>query len=395
MSKTTTEQLNDYLLKHQLDNYFIDIAQLSLKDFSRLLTLLSSGTRPNANGVINLLLADILFTMEPSIKADVQEETASSNAFFFGLACLAGLVFAFADGLDGIVSILQLLPLSHGLFVFIVSFFALLSMTVFIGFDVAEASSNLGFSCFEPNNVLSDIKLEKERIEALMHIIEASSLKTKSVDELKSLGTLLTALMKCNRRLDLQITTLSSQKDSNHALLIAQWLSAILCCLLFLSFGFFTGQAGALFLLGDLTMKMAMSQTFTAVFTLACASISSVGCAAFYWMVQRPGVENLVSKLLCGFDSESLESLESPEKRSQLSSALKLKSALTLEKGELYFENEKLKKNAQISRSPQNSISSVPSSSCFFKPVNTTRSPSLSPVELEDTPTPIGTPLRS
>jgi hypothetical protein len=94
---------------------------------------------------------------------------------------------------------------------------------------------------------------------------------------------------------------------------------------LYLNFGFFTGQAGILYLLGNITMAVAMTQPLIAATVIGVALLSAFGYAAFYWMVQRSGVENLVTKQVYGVDLEALENIQTDEYQSQLSTSLDCK----------------------------------------------------------------------
>lgn len=338
LCEKSRQRIHDLVVQNQLDSYFGTLLSLSVNDLKQLLDKIYNDHIDSLlfdNELANTLLSDILSSLNVSLPNDKEAESESnsySSTAFFLLACIAGLIFSFVDGLDGIVSILQWVPLSHFIFLSIVAFFSLLSVTVFLGFDVVEASNNLGFNFKSVKNKLEMITAQKKAVADIILAVEQKLLTTSAVDELKELCDLLEATQSINKKLDEQIQSLSIQHNQLFYLNIAKKVAAVLCCILFLSFGFFTGQVGALFLLGDITMKLAMSHTFSAFLTMSCAAISSVGCAAFYWMVQRPGVENLVSKLLYGFDEEAFEELNNSAEQEKISNALDTKLSLINDK---------------------------------------------------------------
>jgi hypothetical protein len=132
--------------------------------------------------------------------------------------------------------------------------------------------------------------------------------------------------------MDLQVKKASSFLNDDSKVRFYRFLAAFLCALLFLSFGFFTGQAGMLFLLGGITMEAAMSTTFTAALVLSASVITAIGCTCFYWLIQRPGVESLLCKVLYGVDSEKLEELGSEKYQQNLTDRLEVKKELLQQK---------------------------------------------------------------
>ena len=285
-----------------------------------------SSNRQDNHQLLKVLLEALELKHDKKI-ADEKVTTVSKKALLaFGLTCLAGLLCAFLDGIDGIASIIQLLPLSPIFSALVVASFVIISITVFVGFDVTESAKLLGIELdvreSSPFGVISE---QKKMIYDINRYLEREIIDAKSDEELENLKSKLAQLVEINAALDNDIEAIDSYMEN--APMVSLWrnFAAVSCALLYLNFGFFTGQAGILYLLGNVTMAVVMTQPLLACLVLGGAAVSAFGYAAFYWMVQRPGVENLICRVLYGVDLEALESAKSDMNNIHLSSSLECK----------------------------------------------------------------------
>jgi len=278
--------------------------------------------------------------------------------FAFGLTCLAGFVCAFLDGIDGIASIVQLLPLSAIFSALVVSSFVFISITVFIGFDVTEAAKLLNIDInFRESSPFDYISTQKQMIHDINRYLEREIAEAVSKETLIATKANIENLIRINDSLDAKIKAVDLYMINDPLVFWWKNFAAVSCTLLYLNFGFFTGQAGLLYLLGNISMAVVMTQPWLAALVIGGACMSAFGYAAFYWLVQRPGVENLICKTLYGVDLETLELVQSDEKQSHLSSALESK--------------QKLLSKLCDTTEPENKSESVwQSHSCLFSSVN-------------------------
>jgi hypothetical protein len=275
-------------------------------------------------------------------QAEVEEQNKdSATMIFFILTCISGLTYGFMDGLDGIVSIVQLLPISQTLAIFLIASFTSLSMLVIMGFDIPESAKVLGLTQDkDPQKPFDLLYAQKILVEQISELMDKQIIKTNKHHELETLASLMDKIIVINTEMDLQVKKASSFLNDDSRVRFYRFIAAFLCALLFLSFGFFTGQAGMLFLLGGITMEAAMSTTFTAALVLSASVITAIGCTCFYWLIQRPGVESLLCKMLYGVDSEKLEELESDKYQQNLTNRLEAKKELLQQKIEWIGANE-------------------------------------------------------
>lgn len=257
---------------------------------------------------------------------ELSKEGISKPLFIlFGFTCMAGVLCALLDGIDGIASIVQLLPLPPILSGLIIATFALISITVFVGFDVSESAKSLGIQIDKTHEtVLGRMAELKKKIKQANQYLEAAIIKADS-DELPQLSKDLDKLIGLNHQLDIEIKAVDDFVANSSRANFWRKFAASACALLYLNFGFFTGQAGILYLLGNISFAAAMMNPITASLVIGGALLSAFGYTAFFYLVQCSSVENLITKHVYGIDIETLEATQSEEMTSELSTSLDLK----------------------------------------------------------------------
>ena len=282
------------------------------------------------NQVNHPFLKTLLEALELKHDKKITDEKVTSVSkkalFAFGFTCLAGLLCAFLDGIDGIASIIQLLPLPAFFSALVVASFVIISITVFVGFDVTESAKLLGIELdLRETSPFGLISEQKKMVHDINRYLEIEMIDAKSDEELEVIKEKLAQLVEINSTLDNNIEAVERYMENDPMVSLWRNFAAVSCALLYLNFGFFTGQAGILYLLGNLAMAVVITQPLLACLVLGVAAVSAFGYAAFYWMVQRPGVENLICRVLYGVDLEALDTAKSDMNLAHLSRSLECK----------------------------------------------------------------------
>lgn len=250
----------------------------------------------------NSLLKDLNTSLNPGKKEDETKKAGVSAAVKYGLLALAGTIYFGCEGFDGVTAFMGIFSSIPTIAIFLGgTLFSILSMIVFYSFDLVEISKNLGIKSSETPQLL-DILLEQfKEIKAIRARI--SRVSGKSKDELQA--DLELAKMLYQRHLDLKEARdeLSAALD-NPYLKAGKYITAGVAGIIFFSGGFFAGQTVALAIAGLFVASMAAT-----AWPIVVASIA-VGIAALsvYWFVERPGIENLISRWR-GLDKEKIDKL--------------------------------------------------------------------------------------
>ncbi|KTD18113.1 hypothetical protein [Legionella jordanis] len=207
-----------------------------------------------------------------------------------GLLAVAGTVYFGCEGFDGISAIMGIFSSVPTFAIFLAgSVFAILSIVVFYSFDLVEISKNLGVKFSNSPKKLDILYSEFKKIKALRSLLSHPASKTiEQVNEDLQLAKMLMA-----RHKDLDKERLKLMEALNNPYLrFGKMLTAGIAGVIFFSGGFFSGQTVALAIAG-----LFMGSVSAAFPPVLIASIL-VGLAAFsvYWFVERPGIENLISR---------------------------------------------------------------------------------------------------
>lgn len=262
-------------------------------------------TSPHSKFCLESLRASVLQDLYVSFLKDEAEQSPveeSSESWIkkikFGFLAAAGALLAFTDGFNGMVT------LTSGLFPAGIALglgyaFSALSVAVYYGFDLAVISENMGVEVSRSRNLLDVLQEQMRWINKLRKEIKRSARNTHDMTELNDLQKM-SAMLK-SRHEEINAAKATYQQALNHSSLnVAKKVTALATGVLFFSSGFFMGQSLAMLFLTGVSAA-AWPVTLTGVV---------MGLAAFgnYWFLERPGLENLVSKWF-GLDKEKIEQL--------------------------------------------------------------------------------------
>lgn len=235
----------------------------------------------------------------------------NKKLWFWRILVLAGSLVAICEGVEGVVSILELFSVVPAALVFLASLiFSALAMMVFYSFDLKEISENLNIS-FKNSLKLLDVYLEQAKcISEFSKALEDKILESNDGEYNRAL------LQMLQRRHEL---LKKIEEDYNHQLekrkyIVFKSVISVFAGALFFASGFFSGET--------LALKIA-STLVGPIGPLAWPIVLAgavVGIAAFsiYWFVQRPQFENSMGALF-GLDKEKIAALsENGENLSKL-----------------------------------------------------------------------------
>ena len=222
-----------------------------------------------------------------------------SKAKFIALAVFGTIFFGF-EGFDGITALLGVFSVPAIALLAAGLAFSFVSVIVFYAFDLAEISKNLNIKKGKSTQIL-DVYLDE--IKAIEETIRKLNRKyqNKEVEELKEAQAILSMLKQRHEALDKPRKDLKAA-GNRPIIKVAKIITSSLAGIIFFSGGFFAGQTVALFIAGLVGATVA-----PAFWPVIVASIV-VGLAAFsiYWFVERPGIENLISRRV-GLDKDKID----------------------------------------------------------------------------------------
>lgn len=282
------------------------------------------------------LLKDFKNSLNPGVKEEEDKRPSKAAVAKYGLLALAGSVYFFCEGFDSITAFMEIFS-SIPTFVFFITgtVFSVLSMILFYGFDLAQISKNLGIKSSETPQLV-DVLLEQfKEIKAIRARINQVAGKTRE----QLAADLELAVLLYQRHLDLKEARDKLNLALNNPYLKAgKYITAGVVGLIFFSGGFFAGQTMALAIAGLFVSSIAVT-----AWPVVVASIA-VGIAALsvYWFVERPGIENLVSRWR-GLDKKKIEQLSKSDIVEKESDKL-FKLQKELENGISHLDNEEADK---------------------------------------------------
>lgn len=255
---------------------------------------------------IEALIAAHLKDMETALQVSKIGEKKKSNWWSrlkFILLVAAGTVFFGCEGFDGVTALLGIFNLpTVGIFV-AGTVFSVLSILVFYAFDLVEISHNLGVNLKSAPKMVDLYTKELESIKALRIKINSEWRKKTTPQELEEYIKLIEAL-KARREEILQDVEKLEKSLDRPILKAAKLVTAAITGVIFFSGGFFAGQTVAL------AIATAIAGSVSATFWPIILVSVGVGLAALavYWFVERPGIENLIGRMI-GLDKEKIEKL--------------------------------------------------------------------------------------
>lgn len=268
------------------------------------------------------LLGDIhkayAFQNDENQEDDDKPKTPWYKKALFGLLLISGISVAVCEGYDAVGSILGMFSAVPAIVIMATGLaFSVLSVSVFLGFDLLETAKNLDVPLNQARALL-DVYLEQAAmIKTIRKTISENLLLHKyKDDDLAALQELSKLLKNQHKKLTEAGEQYQTSLD-NPFLRGLKFMTAGATGLLYFGGGFFSGQA----------MAIAVAGFFIASVSPTCWPVIAVGVAiglasfCGYWFVQRPGVENLVGRCF-GLDHEKIETLQ-PEKMAVQKAKLK------------------------------------------------------------------------
>ncbi|ASQ44839.1 coiled-coil domain-containing protein [Legionella clemsonensis] len=248
------------------------------------------------------LLKDFKESLQPSKPKKKEKPMSWLSRAKYLLLAIAGTLYFGCEGFDGVTAIMGIFSSVPTIAIFAVgTLFSVLSIIVFYSFDLVEISKNLGVKKGDAPKLLDVLLDEFQQIKAIRYELSKPGNKTQlQLEEDKKLAEM---LLKRHQALNESRNKLKEALN-NPYLKIARMATAAVAGIIFFSGGFFAGQTVALAIAGLFLTSVAA--TFWPVIL---ASVV-VGLAAFsvYWFVERPGIENLISRWK-GLDKEKIDAL--------------------------------------------------------------------------------------
>ena len=303
------------------------------------------------------LLKDLNESLNPGKKKNSDQKSGGWSAKAkFALLAIAGTIYFGCEGYDGITAIIGVFSSVPTIALFAAgSLFSILSIVVFYSFDLVEISKNLEVKSADTPKLLDVLIEEFKQIKALR--LEISKTADKNSKQLAEHLAIAELLHKRHEDLNASRMKLMEALD-NPYLKLAKTVTAGIAGVIFFSGGFFAGQTVALAIAG-----LFVSSVAATFWPVVLASVL-VGLAAFsvYWFVERPGIENLISRWK-GLDQEKINALcesEVVERESNKLNTLieNLKKSATSEtsKEQLELEKKELQKNVTHLQSQADSL---------------------------------------
>ncbi|MCW8397387.1 hypothetical protein OQJ26_01080 [Legionella sp. PATHC038] len=253
------------------------------------------------------LLDDLNKSLSPAGEKEDDSTSADASARLkYGLLALAGTVYFGCEGFDGVTAFMGIFSSIPSAVIFAAgTLFSILSIIVFYSFDLVEISKNLKIKSSETPQLL-DILLEQfKQIKALRERLGKISGKTK--DELQADLDLLRMLAQRHQDLKAARDELHAALD-NPYLKAGKYLTAGVAGLIFFNGGFFAGKSVALAIAGIFFASMSATAWPIVVGSIGFGFVVGLAALGVYWFVERPGIENLISRWR-GLDKKKIDKL--------------------------------------------------------------------------------------
>ncbi|WP_454782124.1 hypothetical protein [Legionella sp. WA2022007384] len=256
--------------------------------------------------LVTSLRASLLKELNKKLNTGQKEEDTTDAPLTakakYALVALGGIAFFGCEGFDGISAFMGIFTYIPSLAVIAVGLaFSIVSIIVFCSFDLVEISKNLGVKSSETPKLIDAALDEFNQIKAVRARLTHFSKKSK--EELEEYLQLAQMLLQKHRALD--VIRYELTLASNDGLLYyAKKITAGVAGFIFFSGGFFAGQTVSLAIGGLFVTTLSAT-----AWPILVASVA-IGLAALavYWYVERPGIENLISRWR-GLDKEKIDEL--------------------------------------------------------------------------------------
>lgn len=221
------------------------------------------------------------------------------------LILAAGTLFMAGEGFDGINSMLSLLNAPFAAVAVVGAFFAMVSVLVFYGFEVNQISQHLGIGLQQSGRALDSYLLQLKLVKQFRATLAERLLEA---NEQVKYDALMEQFELLKRQSEPLADIAATYERARNALWlrITKKLASCVAGILFFSSGFFTGQALAVTIIGLTSLSAATGAGAGIIF--AVAAVVGLCALAIYWFVERPALENIVSRLF-GCDTDKIKKL--------------------------------------------------------------------------------------
>lgn len=288
-------------------------AVISVADFNELCRLdlqqLTKQERYYVEALRGAYLKDLQRTLGANSVKD-KKKADWLNRLKFILLVIAGTIFFGCEGFDGVTALFGIFNLpTVGIYVAGMAF-SILSILVFYAFDLMEISHNLGVNFKSTPKLVDLYTQELESIKLLRIKLNLEFSDKATAQDIEEYLQLMSAL-KARRDEILRNVEVLKKSLNNPALITIKKVTALLTGLIFFSGGFFAGKTVALAIAG---LFVASVSPQLAIGILVMGLLVAAASLAIYWYVERPGIENIIGRII-GLDKEKIDKITNVEEK--------------------------------------------------------------------------------
>lgn len=261
----------------------------------------------NSRFLLESLYVAFLADLNSHLPAESEEESEKKKISWasrlkFGLLLIAGTIYFGCEGFDGVTTLLGSFSIPSIAILAVGLSFSILSIIVFYAFDIMAISYNLGISIKSAPKIVDIYLKEVELSMSIRKKIDNNYLEAESKQkDLQNYLSIIALLRKRDKDLDRARNELK-RRNNNPFLKGLKLLTASIIGIIFFSGGFFAGQTVAM------AIAILFIPTVASTFWPIVVAAILVGLASFavYWFVERPGIDNLIGRIL-GLDKEKID----------------------------------------------------------------------------------------
>jgi hypothetical protein len=248
------------------------------------------------------LLMDLNDSLNPFAPKKKSKKGGWSGKTKYALLALAGTVYFGCEGFDGVTAIMGIFSSIPTIALFAVgTVFSVLSIIVFYSFDLVEISKNLGVKSSDAPKLVDVLLDQFKQIKTMR--AQLSKAANKNQEGLENDLAIAKMLLIMHQELNESRMKIKMALE-NPYLKIGKMITAGVAGIIFFSAGFFAGQTVALAIAGLFVTSIAV----TAWPVLVASIVVGLAALSVYWFVERPGIENLISRWR-GLDKEKVDML--------------------------------------------------------------------------------------
>ncbi|MDX1837772.1 hypothetical protein DIZ81_09315 [Legionella taurinensis] len=286
-------------------------AVISVADFNMLCGLDLEQFTKQERYYVEALRGAYLKDLQRSLEAKGIKEKKKANwlnRLKFILLMIAGTIFFGCEGFDGVTALFGIFNLPTVAIYIAGMAFSILSILVFYAFDLMEISHNLGVSLKSTPKLVDLYTKELESIKLLRIKLNLEFSDKATAEELEEYLQLMKVL-KARRDEILRDVEVLKKSLNNPALKAIKYATALLTGVIFFSGGFFAGKTVALAIAGLFVTSISPG---LAIGILVVGLLVAAASFAIYWYVERPGIENLIGRII-GLDKEKIDKITNVE----------------------------------------------------------------------------------